>query len=137
MGVEFDFNGKVVLVTGGTRGVGRGIAERFAEAGATIAVCARTRVDDLPSSWRFVAGDIRETETAWATVDAVVEQLGGLDVLINNAGGAPPADSTTAPGRLTDRIVSLNLLAPIYCSQRANHWMQLGSGGAIVNIGNA
>jgi NAD(P)-dependent dehydrogenase (short-subunit alcohol dehydrogenase family) len=134
--VDIDFKGKAVLVTGGTKGVGRGIAQRFAEAGATIAVCARKSVDDLPSGWRFVPGDIRDSETAWATVDTVVAELGRLDVLVNNAGGAPPADSTTAPGRLTERIVALNLLAPIFCSQRANHWMQRGSGGAIVNIGS-
>jgi NAD(P)-dependent dehydrogenase (short-subunit alcohol dehydrogenase family) len=134
--VEIDFTGKVVLVTGGTKGVGRGIAQRFAEAGATIAVCARKHVDDLPSGWRFVPADIRDSEIAWATVDTVVNELGHLDVLVNNAGGAPPANSTTAAGRLTERIIALNLLAPIYCSQRANHWMQLENGGAIVNIGS-
>ena len=136
MGVQLDFEGKVVLVTGGTKGVGRGIATRFADAGATVVVCARKEVDDLPSDWTFVAADLRDGEAAWATIDAVVEQRGRIDVLVNNVGGSPPADSTTAPPRFSERVVALNLLAPIYCSQRANHWMQQGEGGAIVNIGS-
>ena len=133
-GVELDYDGKVVLVTGGTRGVGRGIAQRFADAGATVAVCARKEVDDLPDDWTFLTADLRDGEAAWATIDAVVERLGHLDVLVNNAGGAPPADTTTSPPRFTERVIALNLLAAIFCSQRANHWMQEGDGGSIVNI---
>ena len=136
MSIELDLDGKVVLVTGGTKGVGRGIAQRFADAGATVAVCARKEVDDLPADWTFFAGDLRDGEAAWATIDAVVERLGHLDVLVNNAGGSPPADSTTAAPRFTERIVALNLLAPIFCSQRANHWMQQGDGGSIVSVGS-
>ena len=87
MSIELDLSGKVVLVTGGTKGVGRGIATRFADAGATIAVCARNEVDDLPDDWTFFAGDLRDGEAAWAMIDAVVERLGRIDVLVNNAGG--------------------------------------------------
>jgi NAD(P)-dependent dehydrogenase (short-subunit alcohol dehydrogenase family) len=135
--IDIDFTGKVVLVTGGTRGVGRGIAHRFAEAGATVAVAARKEADDLPEGWTFVSGDLRDGDGAAAVIDDVVARLERIDVLVNNAGGSPPADTATAPARFTERIVALNLLAPMYCSQRANHHMQQQeSGGAIVNIGS-
>lgn len=134
----FDYTGQVVLVTGGTRGVGRVIAERFAAAGATVAVCARSLPEaGLPGEWLALTADLRDGAQASDMVDAVVAAFGRLDVVINNAGGSPPADTTSAPHRFTERIVALNLLAPIYVSQRANHHMQTqDGGGAIVNIGS-
>jgi NAD(P)-dependent dehydrogenase (short-subunit alcohol dehydrogenase family) len=135
VGIEIDLTGHVVLVTGGTKGVGRGIAERFAAAGATVAVNARSAPDHLPDGWTYHAADLRDGEAAWAMVDDVVDRHGRLDVLVNNAGGAPPADTATASPRFTERIVALNLLSAVYCSQRANHHMQgQDEGGAIVNI---
>jgi NAD(P)-dependent dehydrogenase (short-subunit alcohol dehydrogenase family) len=134
MSVTFDFDGTVVLVTGGTRGVGRGIAQRFADARATVVVCARNKVDDFPDDWTFLTADVRDGDAAWAMIDTVVERFGHLDALVNNAGGAPPADTTTAPPRFSERVVALNLLAAVYCSQRANYWMQQGDGGSITNI---
>ncbi len=135
MAIEIDYSDRIVLVTGGTKGVGRGIAERFADAGATIAVCARSAVDDLPPGWVFLAADLRDGAAAAATIDAVVDRHGRLDVLVNNAGGAPPADTATASARFTERIVALNLLSAMYCSQRAYHHMQTQpEGGSIVNI---
>ena len=135
MAVTIDYSGKVVLVTGATKGVGRGIAQRFADAGATVVVCARKPDDDLPTDWQFFAADLRDGEAAFALIDAVVAANGRLDVLVNNAGGSPPVDTSTASPRITERLVQLNLLAAIYCSQQANHHMQQqASGGAIVNI---
>ncbi len=131
-----DFSDRVVLVTGGTKGVGRGIASAFETAGATIAVAARSAPDDLPDSWVFEAGDLRDGEQAAGVVDRVVERCGRLDVVVNNAGGSPPADTATVPPRFTLRIVELNLLSAIYVAQRANHHMQEGDGGSIVNIGS-
>ncbi len=134
VGIEIDMTGKVVLVTGATKGVGRGIGQRFADAGATIVTCARTPVDDLPDGWHFVPVDLRDGEAAWAMIDQVVADLGRLDVLVNNAGGSPPSDTATASPRFTERIVALNLLSAIYTAQRANHHMQAAGGGAIVNV---
>ena len=129
-----DFTGRVVLVTGGTRGVGRGITERFAEAGATVFVCGRTPPPHgFPA--KFVTADVRDADQVGALVRAVVERAGHLDVVVNNAGGAPPADSATASARFSTAIVALNLLAPLFVSQAANAVMQAqDSGGVIVNI---
>lgn len=134
--IAMDFSGKVVLVTGGTTGVGRGIAQCFEAAGATIIVCARNAVDDLPAGWSFVSVDLRDGDAAWKMIDDVVGKHGSIDVLINNAGGSPPAETTSSSPRFTERIVALNLLSSIYTAQRANHHMQQGNGGSIVNIGS-
>src|SRR4051794_5681057 len=129
------FDGSTVLVTGGCRGIGRGIAQRFADAGANIAICCRHEPDDLPEGWLFVAADIREAEQVDAVVAATVEKFGRLDVLVNNAGGGPPADSATASPRFTAGIIALNLTASLVCAQRANAVMQeQDAGGVIVNI---
>jgi NAD(P)-dependent dehydrogenase (short-subunit alcohol dehydrogenase family) len=137
MAITIDLAGQVVLVTGGTKGVGRGIAQRLADAGAGVAVCSRSEPDSLPDGWSWFGVDLRDGDAAWAMVDQVVVRMGRLDVLVNNAGGAPPADTTTAKPRFTERIFALNLFAAIFCSQRANHWMkQKDTGGSIVNIGS-
>lgn len=135
MTIGIDFTDHVALITGGTKGVGRGIARRFADAGAHVVVVARTPVDDLPEEWTFFAADLRHAEAAFRAVDAAAERFGRLDVLVNNAGGGPLVETATASPRLTERIVALNLLSAIYCSQAANAHMQpQPGGGAIVNI---
>jgi len=135
MALVIDLTGRVVLVTGGTRGVGRGIAQRFADAGATLAVASRRGADDLPGGWSQHTADVRDPEAASALVDEVVAAHGRIDVLVNNAGGAPPAETATVSARFTERVVALNLLSAMYCAQRANHHMQSSvDGGAIVNV---
>lgn len=134
-----DLSGRVVLVTGGAKGVGRGITERFLAAGAQVLVCGRSTPEVLPSAAgrtaHFVAGDVREPEQVQAIIDEAVVAFGRLDVLVNNAGGAPPADTATVSPRFSAAIIGLNLVAPLVCSQFANAVMQRqDDGGAIINI---
>jgi NAD(P)-dependent dehydrogenase (short-subunit alcohol dehydrogenase family) len=132
---ELRFDDRVVIVTGGCRGIGRGIAQRFADAGARVAICCRHRPDDLPGGWLFVEADVREPEQVDAVLAQTVDTFGRCDFLVNNAGGAPPADSATASPRFTAGIIALNLTAPIVFAQKANAQMQSQpDGGAIVNI---
>jgi|TARA_R100000501_G_scaffold17919_3_gene35033 NAD(P)-dependent dehydrogenase (short-subunit alcohol dehydrogenase family) len=125
---------KVAIVTGGTRGIGRAIATRLSDAGATVIVCGRSAPDDLPESLHFVACDIRDPEAAKTFVDGVADRFGRLDILINNAGGSPEAEAATASPRFAERVIALNLLAPLNLSQAAYAHMQAAGGGAIVNI---
>lgn len=133
---SFDFANSVVLVTGGTKGLGRGIAQRFAECGATVAVCARREPSELPDGWHFEVADLRDGEQAMAMVDRVVERCGRLDVVVNNAGGGLPMETTSAPPALTEKVIALNLASAMFVSQAANRHMQNTAGGAIVNIGS-
>jgi len=134
-----DGTGKVTIVTGGSRGVGRGIATRFLASGADVVTCGRNEPDDLPSaggrSASFVAADVREPEEVDRLVGATLDRHGRLDVLVNNAGGSPFANAADASPRFSESIVRLNLLAPLFCAQRANAVMQeQPEGGVIVNV---
>lgn len=134
-----DFCGKVVLVTGGGKGVGRGISQRFLECGAEVVICGREAPVTLPEHQDrqalFLPCDLRDVEQAVALIDAIVERHGRLDVLVNNAGGAPNADAATASPRFSEAIIRLNLLAPLNLCQLANRVMQTqAEGGAIINI---
>jgi NAD(P)-dependent dehydrogenase (short-subunit alcohol dehydrogenase family) len=136
-----DFSDKAVIVTGGCRGIGRGIAERFLEAGADVVICCRHRPETLPShdgrEAVFVQADVRDPDECERVVDVTVERFGRLDVVVNNAGGSPPADSATASPRFSEAIVRLNLLGPLYLAQKAYAVMQeQPAGGSIVNIGS-
>jgi NAD(P)-dependent dehydrogenase (short-subunit alcohol dehydrogenase family) len=123
----------VVLVTGGTKGIGRGIAARFVEEGATVVVCARTKPDETAGS--FVPADVRDPDQVDELVRVVVDLHGRLDVLVNNAGGSPPADAAVASPRFSKAIVELNLLGPLYAAQVANRVMQEQlEGGVIINV---
>jgi NAD(P)-dependent dehydrogenase (short-subunit alcohol dehydrogenase family) len=129
--------GRVVLVTGGTRGIGRRIAACYARAGATVVVCGRTAPEAAEEAdpGGFVVCDVREPAQVEAMVDGIVERWDRLDVVVNNAGGAPQADSATASARFNERVVALNLLAPFTVAQAANRVMRAqAEGGAIVNI---
>jgi NAD(P)-dependent dehydrogenase (short-subunit alcohol dehydrogenase family) len=134
-----DMSGRVVIVTGGGRGVGRGIASRFLEAGAAVVICGRNEPDELPSGGGkkavFVSADVRDVEAIDRVVTATTGRFGRLDVLVNNAGGAPPAAAATASPRFSEAIIRLNLIAPLNFAQRANTVMQAqDEGGAIINI---
>lgn len=134
-----DFSGKAVIVTGGTKGLGRVITTTFLAAGADVLICAR----NAPEATVAVAGrdavfvpcDVRDPEQIKSVVAAALDRFGRIDALINNAGGAPPANSATVSPRFNERIVALNLLAPMNFSQAVHDTMQSqDGGGVIINI---
>ena len=133
-----DFRGRVVLVTGATTGVGRGVARRFRDRTATVVVCARNPPEEpLPDGIEFAVCDVRDPDAIQRLVDGVVAAHGRLDVAVNNAGGGPPAESATASPRFSEAIVRLNLLGPLYLCQAANRVMQeQEEGGSIINMGS-
>ncbi|MFC4004780.1 SDR family oxidoreductase [Prauserella oleivorans] len=126
-------DGAVVLVTGGVRGVGAGIASAFQNHGATVVTCARTEPEHPAAE--FVRCDVRHPGQVRALMERVLDRHGRLDVVVNNAGGSPYASAAEASPRFHDKIVQLNLLAPLLVAQEANAVMQRqDSGGSIVMI---
>jgi NAD(P)-dependent dehydrogenase (short-subunit alcohol dehydrogenase family) len=133
--VDLGLGGAIALVTGGVRGVGRGISEVLVEAGATVIACARRPPEDAVSGVEFLACDVRDPEQVQAMAMAILERHGRLDLVVNNAGGAPHTDAATASPRLHAKVVELNLLAPLLVAQVANSVMQAQpNGGSIVMV---
>ncbi|MPY58948.1 SDR family oxidoreductase [Streptomyces spongiae] len=127
--------GKLVVVTGGTRGVGAGIARAFAAAGADTVVCARRPPEEPVKGTEFVPVDVRDPDA----VHRLFDGLPRVDVLVNNAGGAPYrplADGGTGgDARRHARVIELNLTAPLTVSLAAYEHLKR-AGGAIVMIGS-
>lgn len=126
--LALDLTDRVVLVTGGARGIGLGISDVLRGAGATVVTCGRNAPADLIC-------DVRDPAQVNGMVESLVASHGRIDGLVNNAGGAPYSLAADASPRFHDKVVGLNLLAPLAVAQACNEVMQTQArGGAIVNI---
>ena len=134
-----------MLVTGGTRGIGAGIARGFLRAGARVLVCGRTEPAELPCAAGrtalFARADIRDPGQAAGIVRHARDLFGRLDVVVSNAGGSPYAAAATASPRFHAKVIELNLVAPLHIAQAANAAMQAvihdkGGGGSIILVGS-
>jgi len=139
-----DYAGRAVVVTGGTRGIGAGIAQAFLEAGADVLVCGRAEpaaAAPLPAAGgrtaAFDRADIRDPAQAERLIGVAIGLFGRVDVVVNNAGGSPAAPAATASPRFHAKVIELNLIAPLHVAQAANAVMQgQPEGGSIVMIGS-
>jgi NAD(P)-dependent dehydrogenase (short-subunit alcohol dehydrogenase family) len=134
-----ELQGKVALVTGGGRGIGRGIVDRFLEEGAQVAVVQRQPLDDVLTAHLQVAhirADLADSSSIATAVEQAVERFGGIDVLVNNAGIM--FERSVAEIRLDewDLMMAVNLRAPLFLTQAVLPSMRRRSGGSIVNIGS-
>jgi NAD(P)-dependent dehydrogenase (short-subunit alcohol dehydrogenase family) len=132
--------GKVALVTGGNRGIGRGIAEALAADGATVALTARDAgaaakaAAEIGHGARGYACDVRHWDSVAALFAAVEKDLGGLDVLVNNAGigrFAPVADMSLEDWHA---VIETNVNGVFYCTRSAIPLMRKRGGGYIFNV---
>jgi NAD(P)-dependent dehydrogenase (short-subunit alcohol dehydrogenase family) len=133
-------SGKVALVTGAGRGIGRAIASGLARAGATVAVndinpdsCERVAVELAPASAAFHA-DVSNKHAVQAMIDGVLERWGRLDILVNNAGVEPHASLLTLDEWDWRRTIDVNLTGPFLCTQSTARVMKDTGGGVVVNI---
>ena len=139
---EKDLEGVRALVTGAGIGIGQGIAIELAARGA--AVCVHTassdpaptleRIEALGSSAVVVHADLASAGEATGAVDAAADALGGLDVLVNNAGRTLEKPFAETTNEEFDRLVAVNLRAYFLCARTALPYLREGGGGAIVNI---
>jgi NAD(P)-dependent dehydrogenase (short-subunit alcohol dehydrogenase family) len=135
--------GRAALVTGASTGIGRAIALELGSRGASVAVTSRSaeRGDAVAREIRAAGGvavalevELTDLEQAARLVPQATAALGGLEILVNNAGAGQAADTLTLPLADWQRIITLDLTAPFVCSQAAGRVMSQRGGGVIVNV---
>lgn len=132
-----EFAGKRVVVTGGSRGIGAAVVQRFLDGGATVVTTARTVTDTTPADATFIPGDLSSADGVHAFASAALQRLGGVDVVVNNAGAARThlgGIGTIPDDEWTDAL-DLNYLSAV----RLNNALlpavrEAGAGSVIINI---
>lgn len=140
------FANKVVLVTGGNFGIGRGIVHKFASEGASVAIVARnedrarqvlSELDELGYEGAFFKADVSDEKAVIAMIDAVIERFGRLDILVNNAGCGSQhcgIERDTPPGKRWEIFRAANLDSNYYVTSHALPHLIEGDESAIVNV---
>lgn len=138
--------GKVVIVTGAKRGIGKALAVGFAQAGANVAICTRVIEDGLLQAVAkeiealgrhslAIQADVTKKADVDSMAQKTVDELGGIDILINNAGIIPRATPMQITEEMWDSIMAVNLKGCLLCSQAAGKRMiEQGRGGCIISI---
>ena len=142
MANPFDLSGKVAIVTGANTGIGQAIALALAAAGAEVACVGRTSANDTVAQARalgrkaeVISADLSTIEPVGRVVDETVAKLGGLHILVNNAGIIRRADAIDFTEEDWDAVVDTNLKSVFFlCQAAGRHMIGSGKGGKIINI---
>lgn len=140
---QFRLDGRVAIVTGGSRGIGLAIAKAYADAGAHVVLSARTEatlaaavaeIEVADGSAEHVAFDMADIDASRALVEQVIAAHGKLDILVNNAGLNFREAATDVSAEHFDRVHAVNLRGPLFLAQAAGKAMLARDGGKIINI---
>lgn len=141
-----DLSGKNAIITGATKGIGRGIANGLAEAGANIVVVSRNKADcervaeEIKQTYGVktlaLPSDVTKQSDIQNMVDRTVETLGSIDILVNNAGSAITKRAEDLTEEDWDHVMNLDLKAVFFCSQAVGRQMIAQKHGKIINIGS-
>jgi NAD(P)-dependent dehydrogenase (short-subunit alcohol dehydrogenase family) len=138
-----ELRGRKVIVTGGSKGIGKDIARAFAELGAQVVITGREEqslvqtteeLKRIQPQCSYIVADIRKVESVYRMVDEAVERMGGLDVLVNNAGVNIPKPALEVTEEDWDSILDTNLKGTFFCAQRAGKYMIPQRRGKVINI---
>jgi NAD(P)-dependent dehydrogenase (short-subunit alcohol dehydrogenase family) len=131
-----ELEGKTALVTGGTKGIGRAIADKLAEAGARVIITARNQPEETGSQHHFIAADLTQADQVAQLVQQIDAQFGKIDILIDNTGGltSPPGGFGALTDEHWERELQLNLLAAIRLDKAILPQMIAQKSGVIVHI---
>ena len=136
---NINFKNKTVVITGGSKGIGLEITKTFLKHQANVIVLARNKpkrkIQSKGNAGYFIECDIRNTDSIDSAIKDIASKYKSIDVLINNAGGAPMADSLTASPKFHEAIIDLNLTAPLNLSQKvAKKMIKQKTVSNIINI---
>lgn len=139
--MDIRLDGKVAIVTGGSRGIGKAIAKSFVDAGARVMITSRKAetceeaVKEIGAGAHYEPGHIGKDEDATRVIEATMDRLGSIDILVNNAATNPYAGPTIDVDRARwDKTLEVNLTAPMFWTQKVWNRTMKENGGAVVNI---
>ena len=141
---NFSLHGKVAIITGASKGIGKAIAMAFSQAGANVVCASRTKVDVVATAKQIadatgnlalgIACDVSISEERTKLLQQTVSEMGRIDILVNNAGGAGPNDPVRTSAESFSKTLDWNVTPAFDLSKQAYQLMLVNGGGSIINI---
>jgi NAD(P)-dependent dehydrogenase (short-subunit alcohol dehydrogenase family) len=134
--MNFELSGKTALITGGTKGTGKAIAERLQKDGAKVIITARNVPEFTSSLYHFIQADLGKADGCDAVIDEILNTFGGVDILINNAGGsgAPAGGFAVLTDEQWQKEININLLAAVRLDRGLLPAMLKKGSGTIIHV---